>query len=194
MRKTAILDYLQNQLPRETIYFHPNPGNAGDSLIAYASFQLFRRLSVDIEIISSYERFDPRGRIVICAGGGNITRYYDSEKKAILYYQERAKKVIILPQQHSRNEELLNRLKNNVAVFCREEVSYNHVQKYARKADVMAADDMAFSLDVDDVMATQRMLKIKAIWQSAVKNVIKPSKNGRIHIRPFLQCSTLFSR
>ena len=51
----------------------------------------------------------------------------------------------------------------------------------------MAADDMVFSLDVEDVMSAKRILKIKAIYQSAVANLfIKPQKNGMIRIRPFL--------
>jgi exopolysaccharide biosynthesis predicted pyruvyltransferase EpsI len=188
MQKTSILDYLQNQLPQERIYFHPNPGNAGDSLIACASFQLFRKLSSDIETINPYERFDSRGKTIIYGGGGNLTRYYDSAKQPILHYQEHAKRLILLPHTIDQNEQMLNCLKGNVTLFCRENVSYNHVKKYAKKAEVLAADDMVFSLDVDEVMCTNQMLRIKAICQSAARHFfIKPRQTGKIYVRPFLR-------
>ena len=39
-------------LARERLSYFPNPGNAGDSLIALATFQLFRRLAVPFELPS----------------------------------------------------------------------------------------------------------------------------------------------
>jgi exopolysaccharide biosynthesis predicted pyruvyltransferase EpsI len=55
---------------QEKIYFLPNPGNAGDSLIAAATFQFFDKHSIVYEVVTN-DNFDSSGKIVAYGGGGN---------------------------------------------------------------------------------------------------------------------------
>jgi hypothetical protein len=53
MEASPIREYL-NSLPRnERLYYFANPGNAGDALIAHATYQLFIQLGIDYCIVDA---------------------------------------------------------------------------------------------------------------------------------------------
>jgi exopolysaccharide biosynthesis predicted pyruvyltransferase EpsI len=156
MRNTDALDikgYLRSFPRNETLYYYPNPGNAGDSLTAYATFQLFKEAERDYRVIDNWQTFDPREKLLIYGGGGNLIEYYNSAREVIQRIHRSAKKLVVLPHTINANEDLLNELGTNVDILCREEVSYNHVRKYAPKAKALLMDDLAFSLDVKEVLS-----------------------------------------
>ena len=128
-----------------------NPGNAGDALIAQATFQVLAECKIGYRIINAnHTALD--GQTVIYAGGGNLTRYYQNAYSFISRIHRDVRKLIILPHTIDGNIDLLTQLESNTDIICREQVSYQHVQRYAKKANVYIADDMAFSLKINDVL------------------------------------------
>lgn len=151
MATISINNYLRELAFHTSVKYCPNPGNAGDALIAQATFQLFGDCQIDYAMIDP-KSFTPQGEVVFYAGGGNLTRYYQKARPFIQRVHAHVSKLIILPHTIDSNEDLLAELGNNVDVICREEVSYRHVQRYAKDANVYLADDMAFLLKLDKVM------------------------------------------
>lgn len=79
--------------------------------------------------------------------------YYDLIGPFVRDHHATARKFVILPSTINGNTELLEELGANVDVICREEESFRHVRRHARRANVMLMDDMAFSLDVRRTLA-----------------------------------------
>ncbi|WAR46164.1 polysaccharide pyruvyl transferase family protein [Methylomonas rapida] len=140
--------YLSHHINDEIFYF-PNPGNAGDSLIAAATYQVFDKIGLTYHT-PNIKYFDPSGKIVIYGGGGNLTTPHSFSAKVIKKCHKLAKKLIILPQTIRRNDELLKELGNNTEIFCRELISYEYVKSFSNKSNVYLTNDMAFNLDLDE--------------------------------------------
>lgn len=154
-QKIEVYEYLKDFPKNETLYFHPNPGNAGDSLIACATFQLFDKGQIKHEIVSN-ALFDPRGKTVVYGGGGNLVSQYSTARDFLKSVHALAKRLIMFPHTICGNEDLLGAFGRNVSIFCREEVTYQHVRKHANNAEVMLANDMAFSLDVPAIFSSDQ--------------------------------------
>jgi len=142
-----IEEYLAALSRDETVYYFPNPGDAGDALIACATFQLFDKLKLKYVIIKR-NSFVPDGKTVVYGGGGNLVPLYERGRMFIKEVHLKVKKLVVLPHTIAGNEDLLREFGGNVDVFCREEISFTHVRKNAPRANVMLADDMAFHLDM----------------------------------------------
>ncbi len=135
----------QNQ---EVIYI-PNPGNAGDALIAYATLQGFKRHDIQYRLFSEGEIDD--GHILVYGGGGNFIPFY---KNARTFFQKHAKNsetIFLLPHTVVGNEDVLSDLDSNCYLFCRELISYEHVAKHAKKANVFAFDDLAIGTEISSL-------------------------------------------
>lgn len=146
-----ILDLLRS-LRGETFYYVPNTGNAGDGLIAYATLQAFRRLSLTWVLVRVPEDAlaMPAGSILVFGGGGHMVRYWNGFATLARTLHGRAKRLIILPHTIEGNQEILAELGANVDVVCREEISYDHVVTHVRNGcRVHLSDDMTFHLDVE---------------------------------------------
>ena len=135
------------------VLFVPNTGNVGDAMIAHATRQLFDRLGIEYQWARDYRRLDPRGRVVIYSGGGNLVPLYSSASRALRWAQGRAKRLLLLPHTVSGHEELLAELGPETDLICRERVSYDHVRGAVRSARCHLADDLAFRIDVDATLA-----------------------------------------
>lgn len=128
------------------IRYIPNIGNAGDGLIAAATWQLFERL----DLLSSIEVGGniSTGDIVIYAGGGNLVPEYDQAKKILEEcLRVNVSKFILLPHSIRGNENLLRKLDQRFYIFCREQESYDHVQKISINAHVFLTHDLVFGLN-----------------------------------------------
>jgi exopolysaccharide biosynthesis predicted pyruvyltransferase EpsI len=147
-----ISGYLKSLVPieDEPLIFSPNPGNGGDALIAEATFQLLRRHGIPFMTLTC--DFDLEGKVVVFGGGGNLTPDYGDCRNFIMSHHQKPKKLVILPHTVKGNEDLLGDLGGNVDIICRESVSYEHVGRHARKANVMLADDLAFGLDSEGLL------------------------------------------
>lgn len=150
-----ISDFLREEITEPIIYV-ANSGNAGDALMACATYDLFDKLGIAYINVTHAFLADPstvENRIVVLAGGGNFNEAgYNTYPRLLEQIHDRAKKIIVLPHTISQNENLLSRLGKHVTLICREQISFNHVSNAAPKARVLRAHDMAFMLDVDSIL------------------------------------------
>ncbi len=182
-----IKEYLRNAVCTNDLYYYPNPGNAGDSLLAHATFELFRELGIRCRRINK-SLFDPRGQTIIYGAGGNLVTYYSQARDFIEAYHRDAKKFIILPHTISGNEDLLSQFNENVDVIVREEISYNHVIRNAPRANIFMAHDLALGLNVRTVLSKHMHLRALTVnFQLPVRIFV-----GGIYAR--LKCFTLHCR
>ncbi len=115
-KPTDTQQYLQQLGEEGTIYFRPNAGNAGDSLIATATYQLFERLGLDFKLIPD-AGFDPVGKVVVCGGGGAFLSCESSLVQRIAQWHSKAKRLVVLPHTYTGQESLLAQLGDNVDLF-----------------------------------------------------------------------------
>ena len=155
MNDLNIRQYLKTFPANEEIYFCPNPGNAGDSIIAQATLQLFNETGLNYHLIpwKKLANFKLDGKVLMFGGGGNLVGYYKQGRIVIGKYHRRVKKLVILPHTIKGNEDLLGELGDNVDIITREMVSYEHVRKNNSRSNVMLMDDLALSLNVEEVLS-----------------------------------------
>jgi exopolysaccharide biosynthesis predicted pyruvyltransferase EpsI len=141
-------------LPKTGLWYSPNPGNAGDNLIAHATFQLFRLHGIQYRIVD-WSMFQPSGKWIIFGGGGSLTPDYTHVSTQIKTSLATADRITILPHSISGHIDLLEHFGSNVDLICRESVSYQHAQRYALKANLLLMDDLALSLDLADTFGNR---------------------------------------
>lgn len=148
-----IEDFLLQFRDEEIIYF-PNPGNAGDSVIAAATYQLFDRLGLRYAT-PRFGRCDLRDRVVIYGGGGNLVGPNTHSARLMAASHAQARRFVVLPQTVKDVDALLAACGDNVDIICREAVSHAYVAAHLRAGRVHLMDDMALGLDVREVMHSQ---------------------------------------
>lgn len=142
-----IMEEFLRQFAGEEVLYWPNPGNAGDSLIAAGTYQAFRRTGVRGRTID--DSADVSGKTVLLGGGGNLVPAYAEMRRAVERFQGSAGRLVILPHTIRGNEDLLRGLPRTATVFCRDPLSYAHVVENTEAA-VHLDHDMAFHLRVDE--------------------------------------------
>lgn len=163
MTQSMIRQYLSTLPNNETVYYCPNIGNAGDSLIALATFHLFRELNIKYQVVNP-DNFEPIGKTFIYAGGGNLIKHYHRAREIIQKYHRHVKKLIILPHTIDDNEDLIKDLGSNVDIILREEISFERTRKLNTKSNIMLMDDMAFSLNVQKILERRSVAFIEYIF------------------------------
>lgn len=149
MRKQKIERYFE-RFRGERVIFVPNPGNAGDALIACATYQILK--SLGINYIEGNDQSSYPGQIVIYGGGGNLVEPYRNALRFLKRNHLIVKKLIILPHTIRSYGDFFAGLGANIDVFCREVESYQYCEKYIKQAGLFLSDDMGFYLDVDSLM------------------------------------------
>ena len=147
---TQPIDDLLRSLKGEKVRFCANPGNAGDALMAHATYDLFREHAID-HVIVPYEMADSHeltAKTVVYGGGGSFNALFEAAGRFVEEYHAACKRLVVLPQTISAHEDLLGSLGENVTLLCRDAVSFEHARRHAKKAHVYAAHDVVFSLDV----------------------------------------------
>jgi exopolysaccharide biosynthesis predicted pyruvyltransferase EpsI len=137
----------------ERVLFAPNPGNAGDALIACATYRLFDKLGIQYEKL----RLDcpvakTKGQILLYGGGGNLVDLYGDAREFLARHHRGARKLIVLPHTVLGHADLLVTLGSNVTVICREKASYGFVQRFAAATETLLMDDVAFGLDAEALL------------------------------------------
>lgn len=186
MKFQSIHEYLKNLALEAPVVYCPNPGNAGDALIAQATFQAFQACGIPYQIITP-QQFIPDGEVVVYAGGGNLCRYYGDARAFIQRVHQAVRKLIILPHTIEGNEDLLAGLGSQVDIICRDQVSYQHVQRHCNRANVFLADDMAFSLQIKEVLQA----RLRRPWHWAMPSA---PRNDAAAIRAYLRTWYLVRR
>lgn len=135
-----------DQFHSEEIVFIPNPGNAGDSFINAATYQLFSRLKIRYRV-SEPSGIYPRS-VVIYGGGGNLNGDYDNAISLIKNNYKVAKALVVLPHTISAFSDTLANLGSTCYLFCREERSYDYVSRAVTAAHVYLSHDLALGADL----------------------------------------------
>lgn len=130
----------------EKIYFYPNPGNAGDSLIACATYQFFDKNNINYEIVLDAQ-FDASGKTIVYGGGGNFGGEQSRAGEFVKKYKDSAKHLVFLPHTIFGAEQLLASLGENCHLICREKVSYEFVAKNITNAQAYLHPDIVFQSD-----------------------------------------------
>lgn len=130
----------------EEVIFVPNPGNAGDSFINAATYQLFDELNIQ------YREGEPSGiypgRVVIYGGGGNLVGEYSNAISLIENNHAVAKALVVLPHTIGAFADTLATLGPTCYLFCREKRSYTLVSKAVTSAKVFLSHDLALGADL----------------------------------------------
>lgn len=138
----AFLAGLTNERP----VYVPNPGNAGDALIAHGTYQLFERVLPAFDV-GSWNQTYP-GRTLIYGGGGNLVARYRNASDFIAANHQHCKMLVILPHTIGAHGDLIARLGTNCHIFCRDTTSYASVLSHAVKASVYLSHDLALGVDL----------------------------------------------
>lgn len=160
----SVIDYFASH-EIDDFVFVPNPGNAGDSLINAATFQVFDGEGLSYRVLGPrYLRKailagnqavlgQLKDKIVVLGGGGAFTSNYTHSSTLIKAIHGIAKRLILLPCTVEGHEQLLSSLGSNVTIFCRERVSLEHVQRHCRGPELLLHHDMAFLLNAPRLLA-----------------------------------------
>jgi exopolysaccharide biosynthesis predicted pyruvyltransferase EpsI len=142
--ETDIAVFLKKYSNQEVVYC-ANPGNAGDALIAHATFQLFEKLNIKLQIIKHEEIV--HDKIIFYAGGGNLVEgKYENAYYFINNNFRQNREIILLPHTVHGYDELLLSAKN-LTIFCREKTSYQNLSAIGFPSErLFLAHDMAFQL------------------------------------------------
>jgi exopolysaccharide biosynthesis predicted pyruvyltransferase EpsI len=142
--ETDLAVFLKKYSNQEVVYC-ANPGNAGDALIAHATFQLFEKLTIKLQIIKHDEIV--HDKIIFYAGGGNLVEgKYENAYYFINNNFRQNREIILLPHTVHGYDELLLSAKN-LTIFCREKISYQNLAAIGFPSErLFLAHDMAFLL------------------------------------------------
>lgn len=147
------VDEVLSALKGDSVVFVPNPGNAGDGLIAAAEYILLRRLGVDFRVADANQAVDVRDcDSVVYGGGGNLIGLYNNAKNYLSSCHFRVRRLVILPHTIRDNHDLIASFGDNVTVFCRETESFDHVRNVNPKLACYLGEDVALLLPVSDII------------------------------------------
>jgi exopolysaccharide biosynthesis predicted pyruvyltransferase EpsI len=193
-----IAQYLSQFRGQEVIYL-PNPGNAGDSVIAAGTYH--RMDSVGLAYVTPpRSRLDATGRIVFYGGGGNLVGPETFAARTIRAVHRQAKHLTILPHTVKDVDDLLAEFGGNVTVICRERVSYEHVASRGGRYQTLLMDDMAFSLDIERLMSGRDPFSAPAmLWHFLLKQVLRDRPHAGLatvkrYLRPGPEAARLAAR
>lgn len=144
----ALDSFLKRIAAEGEIWFCPNPGNAGDALIAAATWQRFRSLGIAPKAVPR-DGFDATGKIVLYGGGGNLVPMYSQASDFLRRHHRNARRIVLLPHTVDGHEDLLAELGPNATLFCREAASHFHCLRHASAAEVVLSHDLALGLDAE---------------------------------------------
>lgn len=154
-----ILPAYLRELRGERLLYRPNPGNAGDALIAAATIDLFGHLGLHFELVG-----DPvpgvRDRIVIHGGGGGFWDGNPVVAGFIKRHAAAARRLILLPQTITGHAALLESLPEHVHLFCRDRVSFDYLTGLKLQARVFLDHDVALRLPAREWLARHGWLRL----------------------------------
>ena len=149
-------DILKDKLKNKRILYVPNPGNAGDSLIALGTMHLFDKLKLNWELMDGGKHFKAvlpivdEPHVIVFGGGGNLIGHYPHLYGFLQRHKNRPE-ILVLPSTvaHLPNSELdvtsLLKGLNNITIIAREKGTKRYLSNFMK--NVLIADDMALSIN-----------------------------------------------
>jgi|7_EtaG_2_1085326.scaffolds.fasta_scaffold02112_2 exopolysaccharide biosynthesis predicted pyruvyltransferase EpsI len=161
MNEINIFEFLKSYKDKKIIYII-NPGNIGDGLISYGTFNVFDKVGLDYTISHKPYGHVYENKILFYAAGGNtddknrfLKRNYANNEIVMLphtiffggggnliglykncykFLKRNIKKhnIVLLPHTIKDEDGLIKRLDDNVKIICREVKSYQYVRSVIR--------------------------------------------------------------
>jgi exopolysaccharide biosynthesis predicted pyruvyltransferase EpsI len=184
----------------DRVDFYRFPGNYGDSLIWHGTMKLLEGLDIAVNYVD--ENSGNPNKTLLIDGGGNLVDYYHDVRNCLERTKDRYQNIIILPHTiyGEKQKELLRSLNNNIAIFCRERMSYEFVSKHARNCEVYLWHDTAFYNKLDQIKSGAGVLNaFRNDVESIKKNIPADnndlSRNGyaKKPLDQFLQTISLYT-
>lgn len=147
----SILATLKESARRhEKIYFRPNPGNAGDSLLNVGFYSIVEKLNLEIEEVTNDFSYDQLGKddLLVLSGGGNIVPYWDSGSEIIVKLTKYSFPLLLMPQSIEGREDVLRLLRKDDTLFLRERYSYEYAKSLGLSCEIKLDHDLAFFTDL----------------------------------------------
>ncbi|MGI3899926.1 MAG: hypothetical protein ACRYGP_33145 [Janthinobacterium lividum] len=126
----------------------PNPGNAGDALIALGTYRALTQARIAWRVAQPHEVMP--GDLVFVIAGGSLASPGARVADVLGRVQESAGLLVLLPATVRGYERELAELGSRCVVFCRDAESLRHVRLRATRASVLAGHDMAFHVSSRD--------------------------------------------
>lgn len=146
-------EFLSRFRCKSPIVYIPNPGMAGDALLATATYQLFQKVGLDYHVVPNPTAEDVRGRTVLYGAGGNLIPYYTNGAQILSRIWRAANRLVVLPHTIFGHESLLKSFDRKVIIVCREPMSYEFARRHANRAEVCLMHDLAIGLSTSDLIA-----------------------------------------
>lgn len=168
------------------IRYCANGGNAGDAIIAFATYQLFEKLHLSFKTMLSTEK--TANEIIFFSGGGNlIENFYNDAYYFLQQNLSQNKEIIILPHTIFGYAEIFShKAPANLIVICREQQSYDRlVTAGFPLKQLYIAPDLAFTLP-SSLFTSYKMQKNCTGVANCFRtdgeqtNIIKPTDNRDI--------------
>jgi len=138
---TDIYTFLKQYIGKEIIYV-PNPGNAGDSLIAFGTLNVFDEVGLNYKIGDYKATYTDK--LLFYAGGGNLVGLYP-QCRSFFKNNMSNNTIVLLPHTIKDEDALIKSFNDNIIIICRERVSYAYVSSIIKnKNNVLLSKDMAF--------------------------------------------------
>lgn len=183
--------HIKSAAAGEPIYYVPNRGNAGDSVITWAAISLFKRFDIDYRYCYDWTQIDPAGKVVVYGGGGNLIDDCYACQRVMSALHDKVKRFILLPHTVVGHGDFLRTLGDNVDLFCRELRSLEYLQNLPLKANVLLAEDLVFAMDVSALRATT--MDFVRLFFISHRYRMRLRRNAAFELRQFFtaQCETL---
>lgn len=137
-----IYEFLSDYKDKNIIYI-PNPGNAGDQLIAYATIQILQELNINFTFGNIKTVYN--NKIIFYGGGGNFIGIYKDFYKFLVHNMYTGNHIVLLPHTVKDEDDVIRCLGDNIKIICRELVSYKYVYSIIKnKSNVYLSKDLAF--------------------------------------------------
>jgi exopolysaccharide biosynthesis predicted pyruvyltransferase EpsI len=135
------------------IFFRPNGGNAGDSLINLGVFTMLNERGIAYEVVTDDNNlfFLPEDAVVIFSGGGYLVPYWPYTSELIEMLSSQPYRKILLPQSVKDCDSTLLSLNERDIIFAREVVSFLYMETLKIKANLFIDHDMAFHIKLKDL-------------------------------------------
>ena len=154
--------FLKSYHPSHRFVYKANPGNAGDGVIASATYDFFERNALTHIPYRDDERYNSDTDILIFGGGGNLIEGLYSEGLDFIQNNiNKFHKVIIMPSTIRGYIDLFTNNIDKLIVFCRENTTFDYIKSlnYEKNKNVFITDDMAFYLDLSKYLSLKPVYK-----------------------------------
>lgn len=111
------------------IVYKANPGNAGDGVIASATYDFFERNELPYSQYRNDNEYSSQAHLLVFGGGGNLIEgLYSEGKEFIERNVNNFHRIIIMPSTIKGYEDFFRKNIDKLIILCREVISFEYIQ------------------------------------------------------------------